>query len=977
MLLSLGLGAGALDAQVPDSLQNNGVIDGVTELATRQERMIYMKDSVPLATDFFIPIISDNLGFRDLQVDIGAVIGGGSFNVTVPYLKLADAGTQLYRYPQQADPRQLPMILTRTPYNKQDPTQGTIEALMGYCGVVQDMRGRYASAGTYYPMYSDGWVKTPYYGDTIGHLLDTTANRVANTHEDGYETVQHLLSGARWDYNGDSVLNSQDPLITDGKIGMFGASALGNSQLQAAAAHRSDASTPGLQCLFPIVATGEHYYTTGHYNGLFRERIIDGWLTGRIAGYDAYNDSVPDTSINNYVHSLHDYGPQAPTAAAAAELAIDNWTEHLRGHYPDSRGRSAMDISAAPVDSTGAGDPDGQHSRYENMQLPQYHLSGWWDIFVDGQLRTWALSRRHVRPEYKDLQKIVIGPWAHQTIGTRATGAMRQGYQGEDYRYPENVAQALGVAANLDNLNISQFAQLGNSDLLKWFRAHLGGSPEVQLPPLKEWQFVLDSVPPLVPDSAFIMAPADTFETSFVAFFNFLNGADTLRDFPVRIKGVNGQDSNQVQRVDVPPLPNSVFGDSTNTKLESAQAIDWRQVPNVRFYMVGPVQDGVAANADVGNYWYGADTFPLPNQTTAQRLYFHADGSLSATAPQQDEGTRTIASDPNNPVPTHGGGNMIVHTPDGARNSQGQMDFANPQYQDQVLTRDSLTLNGENYADLISFTSAAIEDSFSIAGIPNATLYAKAQPMGGMAQDSTNADFVVRVVDVYPDGRQLYVFEGAVSARARKYAASWVDDGRGDPNAPFSNIVTDSIYEFQFQTMPIGYTFGEGHKIKVLISNSNYPRYQANPNLPLEHGTFHRREPGDGQTFNYYGQSLMARRQLSTFAFSEVYDGHINFPVLGKDFTVDRPQAQAPPSKPGLQVRARPNPAQDVLYVDFQQHDRYELRLMNSLGQTVRRRQARGYGARMDVADLPAGVYFLKALRPTTGEARSVKVLVR
>jgi hypothetical protein len=305
------------------------------------------------------------------------------------------------------------------------------------------------------------------------------------------------------------------------------------------------------------------------------------------------------------------------------------------------------------------------------------------------------------------------------------------------------------------------------------------------------------------------------------------------------------------------------------------------------------------------------------------------------------------------------------------------MDFANPQYRGEVLERDSVMVQGQNYPDLISFTSGKIQDSLSIAGIPKAKLYAEAKPMG-MQLDSANADFIVRVLDVYPDGRQMYVFEGAVNARARKYAAARAKDGIEDPGKRFSNIVPDSIYEFSFQMMPIGYTFGHGHKVKVLISNTNYPRYQANPNVPLEFDEFHRRKPNDGQAFNYYGQNLMARKALHRFSFSQVHQGHIELPVLGQQVTVSREDQQpAPTAWQQLRVRAYPNPPSHQLHIDFQGSGHYNLRIMNAMGQTLHRQQVKGEHTQLPVAHLAAGVYYLQVNDNSTGTTRTRKIMIR
>ena len=88
-----------------------------------------------------------------------------------------------------------------------------------------------------------------------------------------------------------------------------------------------------------------------------------------------------------------------------------------------------MDASKAPVDINGEGDKNGTYSRYKNIEVPTFHVAGWWDIFVDGSLETHKFIQDNITQK-KNLQKIVMGPWAHQTIASTRTG---------DKTYPKNV----------------------------------------------------------------------------------------------------------------------------------------------------------------------------------------------------------------------------------------------------------------------------------------------------------------------------------------------------------------------------------------------------------------------------------------------------------------------------------------------------------------------------------------------------------
>jgi hypothetical protein len=273
----------------------------------------------------------------------------------------------------------------------------------------------------------------------------------------------------------------------------------------------------------------------------------------------------------------------------------------------------------------------------------------------------------------------------------------------------------------------------------------------------------------------------------------------------------------------------------------------------------------------------------------------------------------------------------------------------------------------------VSFTSAPLADTFSIAGFPVATIYAKSNPIDTQVTDTTNCDFIVRVLDVYPDGRELYVFEGAVNARARDYAESWAD-GQEDDSRPFTNIASDKIYKYRFRMLPIAYTWGKGHKIKVLVSSTNAPRYQACPNVPLQDGEFFRRRSGENKTYTYKGKTLKARKALQGLAFSPQFSANIEFPTLQS-----KPSSILPEVTHNFEATTRvilyPNPATDVIVATVEKGGNYTASLINPLGQLVLEQPFENT-AYLNVENLPRGVYVLK-ITDGLSQATSKKVILR
>ncbi len=352
--------------------QPNGKIDTLTDLISQTEYMVPMRDGVRLATTVGLPIFSDTAA---LDVNLSSLGIPGLSGTR--RLRFAYPGTQYFIYPNQPDSYALPVMFTRTPYNKGSGELSMAYALLGYAGLEQDMRGRYRAQGVYLPMYSDSWDKNAYVshlGANAGHPLDITPTKEANMHEDGYDSYRWILDSLRYDSDSSGHITNSDRLRCNGRIGMFGGSALGNTQYQLAAAHKIDPSRPGLKCLMPVVASGELYYSAGHHNGVFRERLVDGWLRGQVEFYGNWVNGP--ANVYDGIHTVAEYGSSIQNSQQAAEVCIDFWTTMNRSHYPNSPARAVMDISHATLDNNGNPQWRGPVSRYTNIQVPVYNFTG-------------------------------------------------------------------------------------------------------------------------------------------------------------------------------------------------------------------------------------------------------------------------------------------------------------------------------------------------------------------------------------------------------------------------------------------------------------------------------------------------------------------------------------------------------------------------------------------------------------------------
>jgi putative CocE/NonD family hydrolase len=209
-------------------------------------------------------------------------------------------------------------------------------------------------------------------------------------------------------------------------------------------------------------------------------------------------------------------------------------------------------------------------------------------------------------------------------------------------------------------------------------------------------------------------------------------------------------------------------------------------MPHVRYYTMGL------------NKWQSSDTWP-PKGAQAMTFFLgsggnantlNGDGVLSMAAPAADKPDR-FTYDPMKPVTSYGGnvccqGNAVV---------PGSMD------QRQMETRP----------DVLVFTSEAFKEGTEFSGPIVPTLY--------VSSDAKDTDFTVKVIDVYPDGRAFNLDESIQRMRYR--------DGY---DKPLVWMEPGKVYKVQLQPLNTSNFFGPGHKLRIEVSSSNFPRFDRNLN---------------------------------------------------------------------------------------------------------------------------------------------------
>jgi len=199
---------------------------------------------------------------------------------------------------------------------------------------------------------------------------------------------------------------------------------------------------------------------------------------------------------------------------------------------------------------------------------------------------------------------------------------------------------------------------------------------------------------------------------------------------------------------------------------------------SVRYYVMGDVDDPSAP----GNEWRTAPYWPVA--ATNIPWYLHKDGTLGDKKPRASDDAVHFISDPANPVPTIGGANLSL--------KRGPMD------QRPIEGRD----------DVIVFSTPPLEKPIEITGPIKARLY--------VSVDTVDADFAVRLSDVYPDGRSMLLTDGLVRASHRE------SKEYRTPTVP------GKVYELDVDLWATSIVFNKGHQIRISVSGTNFPRFDVN-----------------------------------------------------------------------------------------------------------------------------------------------------
>ncbi len=289
-----------------------------------------------------------------------------------------------------------PTLLMRQPYGRDIASTVVYAhpiwfARHGYHVVLQDVRGRGDSDGEFYAFRHEG--------------------------KDGAETIAWLRQHA----------------ACNGRIGMYGFSYQGSTQLLAAAENPE-----GLQCIAPHMTATDLYHGWFYHQGALRLASTLGWgiqmlrEDARRCGLRAASDRLESAWSNVRTQAMHvPYGLHAAISDPELPGYVRDWMEHRE---PGSFW-SELDVS----------------ERLHRIQVPALHISGWFDTYLEGSIAGYRAMRENAGSAFaREHQYLLAGPWVHIPWGDRVGD------------------QILGPAANLDTDTL----------LLRWFNHWLKDSQE-------------------------------------------------------------------------------------------------------------------------------------------------------------------------------------------------------------------------------------------------------------------------------------------------------------------------------------------------------------------------------------------------------------------------------------------------------------------------------------------------------------------
>jgi predicted acyl esterase len=206
------------------------------------------------------------------------------------------------------------------------------------------------------------------------------------------------------------------------------------------------------------------------------------------------------------------------------------------------------------------------------------------------------------------------------------------------------------------------------------------------------------------------------------------------------------------------------------------------------------------------NEWRTTESWP-PRGSSEQTYYFDADRGLS-TQMSRGSGSLTFRYDPANPAPTVGGHVLTPELAPGPADQRAKV---------------------ENRSDVLVLNTPVLQKELAITGKVKVKLF--------VSSDRTDTDFTAILTDVYPDGRSMLVSEGIKRMRFR------------NTTTKEELMKPGEVYPVTIELTNTALTFLKGHRVRLIVSSSNYPKYALNLN---DGGPMYKKGPGLVATNNVH-----------------------------------------------------------------------------------------------------------------------------
>ena len=215
-----------------------------------------------------------------------------------------------------------------------------------------------------------------------------------------------------------------------------------------------------------------------------------------------------------------------------------------------------------------------------------------------------------------------------------------------------------------------------------------------------------------------------------------------------------------------------------------------------------------------GGYWRDEQEFP-PARTKFTSFYLQSEGGLAAKKPASENAWSTFRFDPSNPVPTIGGN---LSSTSGLADAGGFDQRTRP----DTTAGHGVTLPLSERNDILVFQTTPLDEDIEVTGPVQVKLW--------ISSNCYDTDLTAKLVDVcppnsdFPLGFDLNIGDAIKRARYR------------DSLETATFLKPGEIYPLTIDIYPTSNVFTRGHRIRVDISSSNFPRFDLNPNTgePLQ-----------------------------------------------------------------------------------------------------------------------------------------------